>query len=310
MALPYDAHEIEARWQADWDARRLYQVDIDAVDPSAGPAFTNLVEFPYPSGEGLHVGHVFKYCGADAYGRYQRMRGRTVFQPIGFDSFGINAENYALRLGQHPATVVDRTTRRFRAQLSSIGIGWDWSRSVSTSDPSFYRWTQWVFGRLFDAGLAYRAEAPVTWCPSCRTVLANEQVQGGRCERCDTVVTTRNLRQWFLRITAYADRLKAGLAGLDWPDLAKRQQAEWIDGLHDWLISRQRYWGPPIPIVHCDRCGAVRVPDDQLPVLLPEVPVERVRPTGTAQSPLAAIDEWVRTMCPHCGGAARRETDV
>src|SRR5205823_7264853 len=233
---------------------------------------------------------------------------RTVFQPIGFDSFGINAENYALRLGEHPAAVVARTTVNFRRQLSSVGIGWDWSRCVTTSDPSFYRWTQWLFGRLFDAGLAYQADAPVTWCPSCLTVLANEQVQQGRCERCDTIVTTRELRQWFLRITAYADRLRVGLDGLDWPDVAKRQQVEWIGGLRDWLISRQRYWGPPIPIVHCPAHGAVPVPDDQLPVLLPDA--ENWMPTGTGSSPLAAIESFVHTTCPICGLPARRETDV
>jgi leucyl-tRNA synthetase len=254
------------------------------------------------------------------------MGGRTVFQPMGFDSFGINAENYSLKIGEHPASVIARTTANFRRQLSSVGNAWDWSRTLTTSEPWYYRWTQWVFVQLFRAGLAYQADAPVTWCPSCLTVLAKEQLDDergdgiDRCERCGTAVTERVLRQWFLRITDYADRLVDGLDALDWPESAKRKQRNWIrnaDGslrLHDWLISRQRYWGSPIPIVHCTPsnrdtgCGAVAVPEDQLPVLLPEI--EDFHPTGTGQSPLAAVEQWVCTTCPSCGGPARRETDV
>ena len=282
--VPYDAHEVEARWRARWEADGLYRADV--TDPRL---FYNLAEFPYPSAAGLHVGHVFKYCGLDVYGRYQRMRGREVFQPIGFDSFGINAENYAMKVGREPSDVIAETIVNFRRQLSSVGIGWDWSREIVTSDPSYYRWTQWLFVRLFEAGLAYRAEAPVIWCPSCATVLAREQVEGDRCERCDSLVTERVLTQWFLRMTAYADRLRAGLDSLDWPERAKRLQRNWLANLHDWNISRQRKWGPPIPIVHCPTCGPVAVPDDQLPVLLGADP---------------------DTTCPSCGGPARRETDV
>ena len=302
MGVPYDVHEVERRWQARWDADRLYEVDVDAV--SLADAFYNLVEFPYPSGDGLHVGHVLTYCGADSFGRYQRMLGKTVFQPIGFDSFGINAENYARKLGEHPRDVIERTTATFRRQLSSVGCGWDWSRSIETSDPAYYRWTQWLFVRLFRAGLAYRAEAPVVWCPSCQTVLANEQVEDAACERCGTRVTERVMTQWFLRTTAYAERLRRGLDALEWPEPAKNRQRSWIGGLHDWLISRQRYWGPPIPIVHCPACGPVPVPEDELPVLLPEVE------DWSGVSPLASLEEWVRTDCPSCGRPARRETDV
>jgi leucyl-tRNA synthetase len=299
--LPYDHVALEARWQARWER--------DPIGTPPGQSFYNLVEFPYPSAEGLHVGHVLTYCGADVVGRYQRMRGRAVFQPLGFDSFGIHTENYALKVGEHPATLTDRTAANYRRQLSRVGCAWEWT-GVMTSDPSYYRWTQWLFLRLFRAGLAYQAEAPVVWCPSCATVLAHEQVEDGRCERCATPVTERTMRQWFLRITAYRDRLAAGLDALDWPERAKNTQRRWLAGLHDWLISRQRYWGPPIPIVHCDRCGAVPVPDDQLPVLLPDVPLEAVRPTGDGRSPLAAVDSFVRAACPSCGRPARRETDV
>jgi leucyl-tRNA synthetase len=419
VGVPYDFTEVEARWRQRWEESGLYRVDLDAVEPTW--LFYNLVEFPYPSAEGLHVGHVFKYSGADAYGRYQRMRGRAVFQPIGFDAFGIHTENFALKAGQHPLLLTGRTTEAFRAQLSRGGMGWDWSRTVDTSQPSYYRWTQWVLTRLFAAGLLYQADAPVLWCPSCLTVLAREQTERAAgetvCERCGAPVIERQMRQWFLRTTAYAEQLLDGLEALDWPQRAKRLQRQWIgrsegweidfgdltvftttpdtlpavtflavppghpavgstrphpltgqeipvlaadyviesygtravmgvpahderdarfaaqEGLpvsgadllgpaeaarigrpavryrmRDWLISRQRYWGPPIPIIHCRACGAVAVPENDLPVLLPEV--HDFRPTGTGLSPLAAAEDFVRTDCPVCDGPARRETDV
>jgi leucyl-tRNA synthetase len=419
VGVPYDFAALEARWRQQWEATGLYRVDLDAVKPE--DLFYNLVEFPYPSAAGLHVGHVFKYSGVDAYGRYQRMRGRAVFQPIGFDAFGIHTENFALKSGQHPRLLTARTTEAFRAQLSRGGMGWDWSRPVDTSQPGFYRWTQWVLTRLFAAGLMYQADAPVLWCPSCLTVLAREQTEAAAgetvCERCAAPVTERQMRQWFLRTTAYAERLLAGLEPLDWPERAKRLQRQWIgrsEGrevdfgdltvfttrpdtlpavtflavppghpaagttrlhpltgqaipvlaadyviesygtgavmgvpahdqrdarfaaqaglpasfadllgpdevarvgrpvvryrMRDWLISRQRYWGPPIPIIHCDGCGPVAVPEENLPVVLPEVP--DFRPAGTGRSPLAAVEEFVRARCPACGGPGRRETDV
>ncbi|HEX7166118.1 MAG TPA: class I tRNA ligase family protein [Acidimicrobiales bacterium] len=415
--LPYDVPDVEARWRTRWDAEGVSRVDLDAPGLTRADVFYNLVEFPYPSAEGLHVGHVFKYAGADVFGRYHRMRGKQVFQPIGFDAFGIHTENFALKRDRHPADLTGRTTENFRAQLSRIGCAWDWSRAVDTSRPDYYRWTQWLLVQLFRAGLMYLAEAPVTWCPSCLTVLAREQTEGDRCERCDTPVTERVMRQWFLRITQYADRLLDGLDSLDWPERAKRLQRAWIgrsegreigfgdltvfttrpdtiDGvtflavppahdaagstrphprtgdpvpvvaadyvvadygtgsvmgvpahderdrtfalanglpivdaplltdadvarvgrpavryrLRDWLISRQRYWGPPIPIVHCDACGPVAVPEDRLPVELPYV--DDFRPSGSGTSPLASVGEWVRTPCPSCGAPARRETDV
>ncbi len=476
----YDPLEVQARWQARWARDRLDELDLERLPP--GEKLYNLVEFPYPSAEGLHVGHVYTYAGADTYGRWLRMRGRKVFQPIGFDAFGIHTENYALRVGEDPTTLTARTVDRYRGQLRRLGAAWDWGHEVVTSDPAYYRWTQWLFLRLYRAGLAVRREAPVVWCPSCLTVLANEQLEGDRCERCGTRVTQRTMRQWFLRITAYADELLDGLDELDWPQTAKRQQREWIgrsrgvevdfelegggrlaafttrpetlfgvtflavppehpdlaglatadrlaevrafadaqrqralagrerepsgvfsgrhalhpvtgarlpvwvagyvvagygsgavmgvpahderdrafsaagglpiaaavvgdDGrlvasgpftgmaaeqageaiadwleangrgrratryrLHDWLISRQRYWGPPIPIVYCDDCGTVPVADEDLPVLLPRV--ADFRPTGTGLSPLASVPEFVHTTCPACGGPGRRETDV
>ncbi|HWE63111.1 MAG TPA: leucine--tRNA ligase [Chloroflexota bacterium] len=500
----YDAKAIEEKWNRRWEETGIYRVDLE----HARRPFYNLMEFPYPSGEGLHVGHVYTYCGADTYGRFMRAQGNDVFQPMGFDSFGIHSENYALKLGINPMELTDRTVARFReTQMKRLGTMWDWSHEVVTSHPDYYKWTQWIFLQMLKAGMAYRATAPVTWCPSCQTVLANEQTevndQGEAiCERCGTVVTQREMEQWFFRITAYADRLVDNLKSLDWPELSKSLQTEWIgrspgaaitfpiqgsdraftvfttrpdtifgatycvlapehplvreitteeqrtvvehylaqvarkterertmerektgvwtgaaainpatgtpipiwiadyvlaqygtgaimavpahdqrdfefarvfelpivpvyqpDGvelhgatmtqaltehegtiinsgpfsglhsspevipqfiawleargvgtarttyrLHDWLISRQRYWGPPIPVVYCARDGIVPVPESDLPVILPEI--EHFRPTGTGVGPLAALDWWVNTTCPVCGGPARRETDV
>jgi leucyl-tRNA synthetase len=491
----YDPQVIEARWRRAWEETKLYQVDLDAAERP----FYNLMEFPYPSGEGLHVGHFFNYSGADTYGRYQRMRGYDVFQPMGWDAFGINAENYALEIGQNPAQVVPRNVRRFRdEQIKHMGAAFDWSRELNTSEANYYHWTQWIFLQLYRGGLAYRAKAPVNWCPRCQTTLANEQVHEGQCERCDTPVEQQALTQWFFRITDYADRL-LDYAGVDFSETTRRLQQHWIgrkqgaeitfavqggderltvfttrpdtlfgatflvlapehplvqgvrgsarqavqayverarqrsemermagdreksgvftglyvlnpvdgrplpvyvadyvlmgfgsgaifgtpahdqrdwefaqahglpiipvvwdegrgtvdeweqayegegvlvnsgpyDGLtveeakraivrdlearglarvavsyrlRDWLISRQRYWGPPIPIVYCEACGEVPVPEEDLPVRLPQT--VHYRPLGTGASPLASVPEFVNTACPRCGGAAQRETDV
>ena len=528
----YSPQEIEPKWQARWQESGLYRTDLALSDGK--PKFYNLMEFPYPSAEGLHVGHTFTFGGADTNGRFQRMRGNTVFEPMGFDAFGIHSENYALKQNINPMQLTARTTRRYRyEQLGRIGAMFDWDHTVDTSQPGYYKWTQWIFLQLFKAGLAIRKEAPVNWCPSCLTVLANEQVIDGHCERCGTAVVQRELTQWFFSITKYADRLLDNLQRLDWPDESKTRQANWIgrsegaelvfavaeagdnaergtrsaelispegadagttadanspfrvprsalsaipvfttrpdtvfgatyvvlapehklvpqittaerraeveayvegaraateiertdagrektgaftgayainpatgarvpiwvadyvlvqygtgaimavpghderdyafarkfdlpivevvaseagiaevaytgpgplknsgrfDGLssdaakgaitawlaergtgeprvtyrlRDWLISRQRYWGPPIPIIHCPEHGSVPVPEADLPVLLPEV--ENFRPTGTSKSPLASVESFVKTTCPVCGGPAERETDV
>ena len=496
-----DRLELESKWRSRWQAEPPNTLDLSTV--KASQKFYNLAEFPYPSAEGLHVGHVYTYCGADVVGRYARMNGRRVFQPIGFDSFGIQTEAYALRLGESPETLTRRNIPRFRRQLETIGVAWNWEATLTTSDPAYYRWTQWIFVKLYRAGLAVQREAEVIWCPSCLTVQAFEQVEGGRCERCGSIVTQRRMKQWYLRITAYADELLDTLDDLDWPDASKRLQRDWIgrstgvevrfplandaeralsafttridtlfgvtylavspdhpflnelladspnsaalirfkeelqhraatadrfstnrglssqgfdtgswalhpitgrrlpiyvasyvlgehgtgavmgvpahdgsdfrfakehdipfvpvvrpvngdvpderpftgDGvlmnsgeftglpsdvarsaitrqvsahgfgsvashyrLHDWLVSRQRYWGSPIPMIYCPGCGAVPVPEQQLPVLLPRV--DDIQPTGDGLSPLAGISEFVNTTCPSCGTPAKRETDV
>ncbi|MBW2262382.1 MAG: leucine--tRNA ligase [Deltaproteobacteria bacterium] len=501
MGERYDAGAVEPKWQERWEKSDLYRARDDDRDR---PTYYILDMFPYPSGEGLHVGHPEGYTATDILARFRRMRGDNVLHPMGFDAFGLPAENYALKTGIHPAIVTKRNIDNIRRQIKRLGFSYDWKREVVTTDPDYYRWTQWIFLQMFDNDLAYQASAPINFCPRCRTGLANEEVKGGLCERCGSEVERRELRQWFLRITRYAERLLDGLDDLDWPESIKTMQREWIgrstgadvtfrladppagvdpglvvyttrpdtlygatymvlapehslvgkvmtqerraeveayverarrksdrqrtelqkdktgvftgayavnpmneekipiwiadyvllsygtgaimavpahdqrdyvfasryeipivtviephdgsrppegrafvhDGvnvnsgpfdrlstakaipaftkhledsglgkgvvrykLRDWLFSRQRYWGEPIPVVHCSgTCGTVAVPESELPLLLPEV--ERFEPTGTGDSPLAAIEEWVSTACPKCGGPARRETNT
>ena len=240
--------------------------------------------------------------------RVKRRQGYAVLHPMGWDAFGLPAENEAIYQGVHPSESIARYTATYRRQMTRLGCSYDWEREIWSCDPDYYRWTQWIFLTLFERGLAYRAHAPVNWCPTCQTVLANEEAEGGLCWRCGSAVEEQVRPQWFFRITAYADRLRDGLARVDWPDHIKALQLNWLPHLRDWLISRQRYWGTPIPIVHCAACGAVPVPRDQLPVRLP--PIQDYRPHGNGQSPLANVAEFVQTPCPRCGGPGRRETDT
>src|SRR5512140_1297569 len=430
--------------------------------------------FPYPSGAGLHVGHLKNYAPMDAFCRFKSMSGFNVLHPMGWDAFGQPAENEAIRTKRNPREMVPEYAAAYRRTLQLVGCSYDWSREVNSSQPDYYRWTQWFFLFLLKRDLAYRAVSPISWCPSCKTGLANEEVKEGRCWRCDTPVEKKPMPQWFFRITAYAERLLRDLDELDWPDGMKEMQRDWIgrsegaevdfavegqpdslrvfttrpdtlfgatfmvlapehpmvgrittpeqkeaveeyvrraqhvaeidrmnteraasglmgygtgaimavpghdprdfafaprfglpivrvvsrdgsdgpltaaepeegiavnsgpfDGrstadfkraiiewleqngqgqgsvnyrIRDWLVSRQRYWGAPIPVVHCTSCGIVPVPEDQLPVLLPEV--ENYEPSGTGESPLANLPEFVNTPCPQCGRPARRETDT
>ena len=499
----YFPAEIERKWQGRWDEHGTNTYTEEKLRSAGenGKTFYNLMMFPYPSAEGLHVGNIYAFTGADIYGRYQRLRGNTVFEPIGFDAFGIHSENFALKVGSHPMELIPKNIERFTRQLRRVGFMYDWNHTVDTTTADYYRWTQWIFLQLYKAGLAVKKEAPVNWCPGCNTVLANEQVIAGECERCGSAVELRNLSQWFFKITEYAGRLLENLGRIDWSDTTKRMQENWVgrsdgaelsflvarhegldvrvfttrpdtvfgatylvlapehplvagitapaqkaaveayreavastdlvnrkktdkektgvdtgarainpatgqeipiwvadyvlmeygtgaimavpahderdfefarkfelpivrvvaaegddasspleeaytgggrlvnsgkfDGtewseakrsvtaelekagrgsarinyrLHDWCISRQRYWGPPIPILYCDKCGTVPVPDDQLPVVLPFV--EDYKPDASGVSPLARHSEWYLTECPTCGGEARRETDV
>src|SRR3954449_8925562 len=492
----YDPKQIEPRWQRIWADERTWEVSNPDVGGGgqAGelPKSYVLVMRPYPSGE-PHMGHLKVYSVGDAVAHFHRRSGRRVMQPMGYDAFGLPAENHAISTGQHPRNSTDAAIRAFQRQFREWGISIDWSREFGTHEPRYYRWTQWIFLQLFERGLAYRKEAAVKWCPNDQTVLANEQVIDGRCERCGAEVEARQLEQWFFRITDYADRLLDDLDTIDWPPHVKTMQRNWIgrsegaevtfsdpetgaeypvfttrpdtlfgatffvmapehpdvlrlaegteheqavrdyinatltesseeradtertktgvplgrsvvnpvngeripmwvadyvlmeygtgaimavpahdtrdfefaqafglevrrvieggdelpcmgdgplmnshpdfDGMHnrealerivdwldeqgtghrsvnyrlrDWLLSRQRYWGCPIPIVHCPSCGLVPVPEDDLPVLLPEI--EDYAPKG--RSPLAAADDWVNVPCPRCGAPARRETDT
>ena len=500
----YEPVVLEARWQDRWDRDRTNAFTLDELRSARNPFF-NLMMFPYPSAEGLHVGNIYAFTGADVYGRYKRMRGYDVFEPIGFDAFGIHSENFALKTGVHPTELIPGNVANFRRQLRRIGGMFDWDHTVDTTDPEYYKWTQWLFLQLYKHGLAEQKEAPVNWCPSCMTVLANEQVIVGACERCGTGVEQRFIRQWFFRITEYADKLLGNLRHIDWSDTTLKAQRNWIgrsegaelhfpiaegnaagqervtvfttrpdtifgatyvvlapehpmvdtvtsdacreeveaycartramdlvarkkiekdktgvftgghcvnpangelvpvwiadyvlmgygtgaimavpghderdfdfahafglpivrviaapgeeastpleiayeyptgtlvnsgpyDGLdvdeakkaivgdleseglaeakvtyrlHDWCISRQRYWGPPIPIIHCDACGPVPVPEEDLPVVLPYV--EDFRPDASGVSPLSRVRDWYEVACPSCGGGATRETDV
>ncbi|OHD24681.1 MAG: leucine--tRNA ligase [Spirochaetes bacterium GWB1_59_5] len=500
----YPFSDIEPKWQNYWDTNKTFRAVEDTTIPKSKRRYV-LDMFPYPSGAGLHVGHPEGYTATDIYCRYLRMNGYNILHPMGFDSFGLPAENYAIQTGTHPAVTTAANINRFREQIKSLGFSYDWDREVSTCDADYYKWTQWIFIQLFNKGLAYESDAPINWCPSCKTGLANEEVKDGECDRCHTKVTRKRIRQWILKITAYADRLLEDLEDLDWPEPVKAMQRNWIgrsegasvvfsvdgsgealevfttrpdtlfgatymvlapehalvekiasqaqkaavtayvetaakksdlertdlakgktgvftgayainpvndaripiwisdyvlasygtgaimavpahderdwefaktfslpiievvaslgpdgkavpcagempectaadgvnvnsgflDGLdteaakkaitawleerklgklainyklRDWLFSRQRYWGEPIPVVHCPACGVVTVPESELPLTLPSV--SSYEPSGTGESPLAKINDWVTTTCPVCGGSAKRETNT
>ena len=493
MAVPYNHKAIEKKWRQKWEENPVN------VDDGKKPKYYCLDMFPYPSGNGLHVGHWRGYVISDVWSRYKMMQGYYLIHPMGWDAFGLPAENYAIKTGQHPAISTAENISNIKRQINEIAAIYDWDREVNTTDPDFYKWTQWIFVKMFKEGLAYEKEFPINWCPSCKTGLANEEVVNGCCERCGTPVTKKNLRQWMLRITKYADRLLSDLDKLEWPEKVKKMQTEWIgksygaevdfpvegrdekitvyttrpDTLHgatfmvlapehklaaglatpdqkeavdayiyaasmksnvdrmqdkektgvftgsyatnplngakvpiwlsdyvladygtgaimcvpahddrdfefakkfdipiiqviakdgkeienmteayteasgtminsgdwngmesavlkkeaphiiekmgighktvnyklrDWVFSRQRYWGEPIPIVHCPKCGNVPVPEEELPLRLPDV--ESYEPTGTGESPLAAIEDWVNCKCPKCGADAKRETNT
>ena len=495
--IVYNHKSIEKKWREKWEEKPVNpRVDENG---NKKQKYYCLDMFPYPSGNGLHVGHWRGYVISDVWSRYKLQQGYYIVHPMGWDAFGLPAENYAIKMGVHPAKSTAANVANIKRQINDIAALYDWDMEVNTTDPEFYKWTQWIFVKMFKEGLAYEKEFPINWCPSCKTGLANEEVVNGKCERCGAEVTKKNLRQWMLRITKYADRLLNDLDKLDWPEKVKKMQADWIgksygaevdfpvegrdekitvyttrpDTLHgatfmvlapehelaaslatpetkeavekyiydasmksnvdrmqdkektgvftgsyainplngkktpiwlsdyvladygtgaimcvpahddrdfefatkfnipiiqviakdgkeienmteayteaagtminsgdwngmessvlkkeaphiiekmgigratvnyklrDWVFSRQRYWGEPIPIVHCPKCGNVPVPEEELPLRLPEV--ESYEPTGTGESPLAAIDEWVNCKCPVCGSDAKRETNT
>ena len=497
MAVPYNHREVETKWQEIWDKNKAFKTS----DDYSKPKYYALVEFPYPSGQGLHVGHPRPYTALDIVARKRRMQGYNVLYPMGWDAFGLPTENYAIKNHIHPKIVTKNNVARFKNQLHSLGYSFDWDREINTTDPGYYHWTQWIFLKLFNAGLAYKAEMPINWCTSCKVGLANEEVVNGVCERCGSEVVRKVKSQWMLKITAYADKLLEGLDSVDYVERVKVSQKNWIGKstgaevdfalkdkedkltlyttrpdtlfgvtymvmspehpfidkykdsienwdevvayremaarksdfertelakdktgvmlkgftavnpvnnkevpvwisdyvlmsygtgaimavpahderdwdfakkfnmpiievvagspvdvneavytdvatgtlvnseflnglsvaeakekiiafltekgighqktnfkLRDWVFSRQRYWGEPIPIVKCEKCGYVPLPESELPLELPEV--ESYMPTDNGESPLAHMTEWVKTTCPKCGGSAMRETDT
>src|SRR5689334_21909747 len=220
----YDPAVVEKKWQTRWEQRGTNHTDLTGGDRP----FYALMMFPYPSAEGLHVGNLFAFTGNDIFGRFQRLQGHTVFEPLGYDAFGIHSENYALRIGEHPMRLIPRNIANFRRQLERGGLMIDWRYSVDTTDPRYYRWTQWVFLKLYEKGLAYKKKAAVNWCPNDKTVLANEQVINGACERCGATVEQRFLEQWFFRISEYSERLLNNLDRIDWSETTKTAQRNWI----------------------------------------------------------------------------------
>lgn len=310
--MPYDPSFVEPKWQRVWRETEAFRTP----PRGARPKYYVLDMFPYPSGRGLHVGHLKGYVASDVVARYKRMRGFDVLHPMGWDSFGLPAERQAEREGAHPAAVTARNVATFKSQLELVGLSYDWERELATSDPSYYRWTQWIFVKLLEAGLAYRADVPVNWCPALGTVLANEEVdENGRYVETGDPVERRVMRQWVLRITAYADRLLDDLDLVEWPEDVKKLQRNWIGprggpyNLRDWLFSRQRYWGEPIPVILGPN-GEVET-EPRLPLLLPEKPAARaVSDGGEAVAPLARAREWVETRLPSTGAPALRETNV
>lgn len=286
MAERYNPGVIEAKWQTYWDKQGINRTDITG----AKRPFFNLMMYPYPSAEGLHVGNVYAFTGADIYGRFKRLQGLDVFEPIGFDAFGIHSENFALEQGVHPMELIPRNIKNFTRQLKRMGFMYDWSRIVDVTQPKYYKWTQWIFLQLFKAGLAERRKAAVNWCPSCKTVLANEQVIDGRCERCTSEVTQRFLDQWFFKITQYAQRLLDNLEWIDWSSSTKRLQRNWI--------GRSEGADIDFPIVgHADK--AIRVfttrPDTlfgaTFMVLAPEHPLVDVVTTDACR---AQVEQYVQ----------------
>ena len=223
----YPFETIEPKWQKYWEDHKTFRAAEDPAVPKEKRRYV-LDMFPYPSAQGLHVGHPEGYTATDIYCRYLRMNGFNVLHPMGFDAFGLPAENYAIKTGTHPALTTAANIDKFRSQIKSLGFSYDWDREVDTSSPGYYRWTQWIFLKLFEKGLAYEAESPINWCPSCKTGLANEEVKDGQCERCGTKVSRKRIRQWILKITAYAERLLEDLDGLDWPEPVKLMQRNWI----------------------------------------------------------------------------------
>ncbi len=307
--MRYDFKTIEKRWQDFWEQEGLFLMPTDEIKEK----FYVLGMYAYPSGE-AHMGHVRNYTITDVIARYKRMKGFNVLHPTGWDAFGLPTENAAFKRKIEPSAWNKICTGKMEQQFRSLGFSYDWDASIDTSDPAYYGWTQWLMTKLWEKGILYRDKREVNWCTGCMTVLANEQVENSCCERCKSPVIQKELEQWFLRITAYADRLLKDLDRLaNWPRRVITMQRNWIGKdengefkIRDWCISRQRYWGAPLPFTICEVCGIQAVPRRQLPVMLPKA--ADISPGWPP--PLARIPDFVNTTCPKCQGPAERVTDV
>lgn len=312
--IKYDFQSIEKKWIEEWDKKQIYKTEIDKTKPK----YYVLDTFVYPSGKGVTIGHYKSFGGMDVIARYKRMKGFNVLYPTGWDTLGLPAENFAIKSGRPPKEITDENIKNYIHQYKAAGLSYDWTREINTADPEYYKWTQWLFLVMYKKGLAYKKNSPVNWCTGCKTVIAKEQVlEGNICERCDSEVIIKDLDQWFFKITEYADRLDKDIEKLNWEQKYINPHKAWIGKkvdengnttfhLKDWCVSRQRYWGPPIPIIYCEKCGTVPVPEKDLPVVLPT----NVDITPTGDSPLASCKEFINTTCPNCNGNAKREVDI
>lgn len=315
----YDHKTVEKKWLKKWE-RTLYSKSSNYTKATnkKKPKFFCMDTFAYPSAKGVHVGYTESFGATDMIARYHRMKGYNVFYPMGYDTFGLPAENYAIKTGIHPKDATDSSIENIHRQYRRIGLSYNSETYLNTADIDYYKWTQWLFLKLYEHGLAYRSNDEVGYCDSCKTVISKEQIiEGGTCERCGSEIVTKKFTQWYFKITEYQERLYKGIDKLDWPKTGKNLHKKWIARknkageieyrLHDWCISRQRYWGTPIPIVYCEKCGEQPVPMDQIPVILP-YDVDYI-PTGTA--PLKKNKDFYENgSCPVCGAKARREVDV
>jgi len=309
----YDHKIIEDKWVKDWEVNHIYDTKINTLKPK----YYILDTFVYPSAKGVTIGHYKSFGGMDVQARYKRMKGFNVLYPTGWDTFGLPAENFAIKSGRHPKDITEENRSNFIHQYKHAGLSYGWNNEINTSDPEYYKWTQWIFGVLYKKGLAYKKKAPVFWCPSDQTVLSKEQVLNeDECERCGSKVELRELNQWFFKISEYAERLFNDCQKLKWEDKYINPHRNWIGkidsegffepNVRDWCISRQRYWGTPIPIIYCKECGEVLVEEKDLPVLLPY----EINYSSNGKSPLESNADFVNTTCPKCGGVATRETDT